>query len=243
MNKCPTAHIGAKYGQIAKRVLLPGDPLRAQWIAKTYLKDVKLVNSVRNMFAYTGTYKNVPITVMGSGMGVPSLSLYTYELYNFYDVSVIYRVGSAGVSIKSGCNVGDVILETEAWSDVPIKPWLNVKLDGKNLLKCDKHSAKNILDVAKKKGIKVYSRRVASTNFFYNVSSVERTHKITGAYALEMEGFGLLLQARMAKKKGASLVTVSDCFESGEEMSSKERQTTFYSMVEIALDAIIKEKV
>lgn len=242
MNKCPTAHIGAKYGQIAKRVLLPGDPLRAQWIAKTYLKNPKLVNSVRNMYAYTGTYKNVPITVMGSGMGVPSLCLYAHELFNFYGVSVIYRVGSAGVSTKSGCDVGDVILESEAWSDIPVKPWLNVKLDGKNLLKCNKHSAELIKSVAKKKGIKLFSRRVASTNFFYNVSSIEKTKKITGAYALEMEGFGLLLEAKIAKKTAASLVTVSDCFETGEEMSSKERQKTFYKMVEIALDAIIKEK-
>lgn len=241
--KNSTPHIGARKGQIAKRVIMPGDPKRAQWIAKTFLKNAKLVNDVRGMLAYTGTYKGVRVTAMAHGMGIPSICIYTHELYNFYGVEVIYRVGSCGVGNKCNCKLGDVIIETSGWSDIPIRHWTPVTTDQKNILLPTKSSVNLLNKTAKQLGISVVKKPAFCATFFYSKSNLKDTIRVTGSDVIEMEGFGLFLEAKGAKKKAACLLTVSDNIESGESMTPAARATTFYDMIELALEAIIKEKV
>lgn len=238
-----TPHIGARKGQIAKRVLMPGDPKRAQWIAKTYLKKAKLVNDVRGMLAYTGYYKNKPVTVMAHGMGLPSVCIYSHELYSFYGVKVIYRIGSCGVGNKAKVNVGDVILASWAYATTPIKPWLKVKPDGKNIMLPTKSCNDNIIKTAKKHHIVYHLKGVVCEDFFYKDTPINIIHKRTGTSVLEMESFGLFLEAKRMKRKAACLLTVSDNIDTGMALSPEARATTFTDMVELALESIINEKV
>lgn len=241
--KNSTPHIGAHKGQIAKRVLMPGDPKRAEWIAKKFLKNAKLVSDVRGMLAFTGKYKNVPVTVMAHGMGIPSICIYAHELFSFYGVEVIYRVGSCGVTNKARAKLGDVILTSSCWSDVPIKHWTKVKPDGPNLFRPTKSSIELIKKTAKKIGVFYRMMPAFSATFFYNSATFEQTRKLSGTCVSEMEGFGLFLEAKSHKKKAACLLTVSDNMETQERMSALARQTTFYDMCELAIESIIKERV
>ncbi|MBQ0045836.1 MAG: purine-nucleoside phosphorylase [Mycoplasma sp.] len=238
-----TPHIGAHKGEIAKRVIMPGDPQRAKWIAKTFLKNAKLVSDVRGMLAYTGMYKNVPITVMAHGMGIPSICIYVHELYSFYGAQVIYRVGSCGVTNAAHAKLGDVILTKSCWSDVPIKHWTKVKPDAPNRFYPTPSCVKNILETAKEKGIVCKQENAFSATFFYNSATFAQTKKLSGASVSEMEGFGLFLEAKSHKRKAACLLTVSDNMETGEAMTALARATTFHDMAELALEAIIKERV
>lgn len=238
-----TPHIGAHKGQIAKRVLMPGDPKRAEWIAKTFLKNPKLVSDVRGMLAFTGKYKNVPVTVMAHGMGIPSICIYAHELYSFYGVQAIYRVGSCGVTNAAKAKLGEVILASSCWSDVPIKHWTKVKPDAQCKFYPTKSSFDLILKTAKKLHISVKKRPAFSATFFYNSASFEKSRELSGTCVHEMEGFGLFLEAKSHKRKAACLLTVSDNMQSGESMSAKARATTFHDMAELALEAIIKERV
>lgn len=238
-----TPHISAHKGQIAKRVLMPGDPKRAEWIAKTFLKSPKLVSDVRGMLAFTGKYKNVPVTVMAHGMGIPSICIYVHELYKFYDVQVIYRIGSCGVMNGAEAKLGEVILAKSCWSDVPIKHWTKVKTDSPGRFNPTPCCMENIKKTAKKLGINIKERNAFSATFFYNSATFETTKKLSGAAVSEMEGFGLFLEAKSHKRKAACLLTVSDNMETGEAMSALARATTFHDMAELALESIIKEKV
>lgn len=238
-----TPHNGARRGQIAKRVIMPGDPKRATWIATTFLKNAKLVNDVRGILAYTGTYKNVPVTVMAHGMGIPSVCIYTHELYDFYKVKVIYRIGSCGVCNKAKCNLGDVILVKYAWADVNIKDWMKVKLDKPHILFPTKSCLENIKKTAKQLNVVYREKPVTCDLFFYKDISMKKYVEKTGCYILEMESWGLFLEAKRAKAKSACLLTVSDNVDSGEGMSPEARATTFTDMVELALESIIKERV
>lgn len=238
-----TPHNGARRGQIAKRVIMPGDPKRAAWIAKTFLKNAKLVNDVRGMLAYTGTYKNVPVTVMAHGMGIPSICIYTHELYDFYKAKVIYRIGSCGVTNKAKCSLGDVILVKEAWSDTPVKYWINVKTDKPKVFLPSSTCVKNIKNTAKKLKIVYKEKKVSCDLFFYKDASTKQILAKTGCDILEMEAWGLFLEAKRNKAKAACLLTVSDNVDSGEGMSPEARATTFTDMVELGLESIIKEKV
>lgn len=238
-----TPHIGAKKGQIAKRVLMPGDPKRAEWIAKTFLKNPKLVNDIRGMLAFTGTYRNIPVTIMASGMGIPSLCVYVHELFTFYGAKAIYRVGSCGVTNKAKCNLGDVILCSSCWSDMPIKHWTKTKTDAKNRFYPTKASNKLILETAKKLGTEIKIRDSFSASFFYNSATIDETLKITGTSVTEMEGFGLFLEGKTHKGHVACLLTVSDNVENKEAMTPLARQTTFYDMAELALESITREKI
>lgn len=238
-----TPHISAHKGQIAKRVLMPGDPKRAEWIAKTFLTKPKLVSDVRGMLAFTGTYKKVPVTVMAHGMGIPSVCIYAHELFSFYGVEAIYRVGSCGVTNDAKCKLGDVVLAKSCWSDVPIKHWTKVKPDAPNRFNPTKSSMDIITKTAKKIGIDYKLRDAFSATFFYNSATFAETKKLSGTSVSEMEGFGLFLEAKSHKKKAACLLTVSDNMESGESMTALARATTFKDMVELALESIIKEKV
>lgn len=238
-----TPHIGAHKGQIAKRVLMPGDPKRAQWIAKKYLKSPKLINEVRGMLGYTGTYKGVPVTVMAHGMGIPSICIYVHELFTFYGAKAIYRVGSCGVTNRAKAKLGDVILAKSSWSDLPIKHWTKTKPDAPNRFFPTPVSQELIKKTAKKLGIAISEQETFSASFFYNQSTCDTTFKITGSAVSEMEGFGLFLEGKTHKGHVACLLTVSDNMESGEAMSPQARATTFDDMVQLALESIIKEKI
>lgn len=234
-----TAHNKAKKGEIAKIVLMPGDPLRAKWIAETFLTDVKLVNDIRGMYAFTGKYNNKELTVMGHGMGIPSIGIYSYELFNFYDVDIIIRVGSAG-SYSKDVNVGDLILAKDCYSDstyadiIGIKP-VNKKLPATNELN------QLILETAKQENIPLVYSTVHSSDVFYgNTKSVEELRKETDSVVVEMESLGLFANAIKLNKKATTLLTCSDSLVTHEAMSAEDRQNKFINMIKLALKAIEK---
>lgn len=236
----PTPHINAKAGQIAKRVIMPGDPKRAQWIAETFLTNPKLVSDVRGILAYTGKYKNVPVTVMAHGMGIPSACIYTYELFNFYGVDVIYRIGSCGVTNKAGVKVGSVVLASKAWSDTPTACMRVHPVN--NYFYPTTSCVKNIESVAKKHKIAYSKQPVICENFFYKEPAKGSKFKLP-CEVIEMESWGIFLNAKLANKHAACLLTVSDNIQTHESMSAIERQTSFKDMVKLALESVILEKV
>lgn len=230
-----TPHINAKKGEIAKTVIMPGDPLRAKNIAETFLDPgYKLVNSVRNMFMYTGTYKGKQITIAGSGMGCPSIGIYSYELFNFYDVDRIIRIGSAGSYIEE-LGLYEVVLATEAYADSDSFRKLALGKDG-NIAYPAETLNKEIESIASDLGHKLTKGRVHSSDVFYSVVPLEERIKETQAVCVEMESYALFTNAEKAGKEAACLLTISDNLITKEETSSQERQTAFVKMVEIALN-------
>ncbi|QZX49024.1 purine-nucleoside phosphorylase [Mycoplasma sp. E35C] len=234
-----TPHIKAKKEDIAKTVLMPGDPLRAKWIAETFLENPKLVNEVRNMYAFTGTYKNKPITVMGHGMGNPSIGIYSHELYNVYDVDNIIRVGSCGALVE-GIKLGDVILESEAFSESPYAKLIGVEVKNKT-----NYPSEKILELsrqtAKELNIKYHEGLVICEDAFYQtLYTPKQAYENWKAIAVEMEGFALNANAQKAKKNSMTILTVSDSLVTHEEMSPEKRQTSFKDMIELALNVAIK---
>lgn len=230
-----TPHNEAKKSDIAKIVLMPGDPLRAEWIAKTYLTKPKLVNKVRGMYAYTGIYKNKRITVMGHGMGIPSIGIYSYELFKFYDVDYIIRVGSTG-GYKKDIQVGDVIISKSAFSESNYAIDVGLKTHSKTL-----YPSKCLFDLAVAKanelGIRHHLSQVFSEDVFYNkytlLQNVKRSHN---SDCVEMEAFALYANADLLHKQALVLLTCSDSFVSHKSMSPEQRQKSFKSMVELALN-------
>ncbi|UWD34422.1 purine-nucleoside phosphorylase [Mesomycoplasma molare] len=229
-----TPHINAKPGSIAKTVLMPGDPLRAKFIAETFLTNVELVNTVRNMFMYTGLYKGKPITIAASGMGVPSIGIYSYELYKFYDVERIVRIGSAG-SYKEDLKLYDVLLVDSAYSDSHSYSQL-VLGENTHVLEPSKKLNAQLLENALKLGIDLHLGRVHSSDVFYASRPLSKTIEITQADAVEMESFALFANAKKLNKEAACLLTISDNLITKEETSSEERETKFLKMMEIALE-------
>jgi purine-nucleoside phosphorylase len=230
-----TPHNRAVEGQIAKTVLMPGDPLRAKFIADTFLENVEMFNDVRNMFGYTGTYKGHKISVMGSGMGMPSIGIYSYELYALYGVENIIRIGSAG-SYSKDVNLYDVVLADSAWSessfaltafgykeDVMLP---SVKLNG------------SLISAAKRLDIPFVLGRIHSSDVFYRDSGVsfEDIFKQTGSVAVEMESYALFANAKKLGKHAACLVTISDSLVTHEVTTAQERQNSFTKMMQIALE-------
>lgn len=234
-----TPHNQAKKEEIAKKVLMPGDPLRAKFIAETFLENAKLVNQVRSMFAFTGTYKGEPVTVMASGMGMPSMGIYSYELFSQYDVEQIIRVGSAGAYVPE-LKVKDVVLVESAWSESSYARTQNGY--DKDIILPDKALNDKILKAAENLGIPVKVTRVHSSDVFYCEDNVDdyreinRKHQCT---CVDMESFALFHNAGVLKKKAACLLTISDSFTSNEQTTAEERQTSFVDMMKIALDASI----
>ncbi len=229
----PTPHIEAKKGEIAKKVLMPGDPLRAKYIADNFLTDVKLVNKVRNMFAYTGKYNGKEVTVMGSGMGSPSIGIYSYELYSGYDVETIVRIGTAG-GLDDKLKIGDVVIAMGACTD---SNYINqLKYDGTVAPIGDFETIKNIYDTAISANKNVYVGNVFTSDIFYNEKNEDWT-KI-GVLAVEMETAALYMNAMLLGKKAGSMCTISDIPKTGEGMTSEERQNSLNDMIEIALKAI-----
>lgn len=234
-----TAHNTAKKGEIAKVVLMPGDPLRAKWISETFLTDIKKVNEIRGMYAFTGKYKGKEVTIMGHGMGIPSIGIYSYELFHFYDVDVIIRIGSAG-SYSKDINVGDLILTKEAYSDSLFAKTIGVNAH-KNMLSASKEINDLIKKIANQNNQKIVETTVHSSDVFYgNVLNIEQIIKNTNnSKVVEMESFGLFANAIKLNKKAATLLTCSDSLITHEAMSAEDRQTKFVDMVKLALETAI----
>ena len=239
MLNIPTPHIEISDKElVAKTVLMPGDPLRAKYIAETYLTDVVKVNNVRNMFGYTGYYKGKKVTVMGSGMGMPSIGIYSYELFNFYDVDTIIRIGSAGSYVKD-VDIYDVVLVKDAYSESSFAKTAYGYEE--NILEASKKTCADLEKAATKLGYIIYPGRCHSSDVFYRHKGnvLEDVAKKYNCTAVEMESFALFANAKYLGKNAACLLTISDSFISHKVTSAKERQESFNKMMEIALESIL----
>lgn len=235
----PTPHNEAERGMIAPVVLMPGDPLRAEFIANNYLSDVNKFNSVRNMFGYTGVYNGKRISVMGSGMGMPSMGIYSYELYSMYDVENIIRIGSAG-AYSGEVNVGDIVLVTESYSESTYAKTQS-GYEGDRVYPSEELN--NIIcNTAERIGQKITKGCVHSSDVFYKQDKTPYYEKMCselGCLAVEMESFALFHNASMLGKNASCIVTISDSFVSSEAMSAQERQNSFTRMMKLALESAV----
>ena len=234
MAMVPTPHNGAKEGDFAKTVLMPGDPLRAKYIAETYLENPRLVTSVRNMLGYTGAYKGKEISVMGGGRGMPSVGIYTYELFNFYGVDNIIRIGSAG-ALSDKLKLKDVVIGMGACTDSNYAAQYG--LPGTFAPIADYGLLRRAVEVAEKQGTNVVVGNVLSSDAFYNANkNANDLWKSMGVLAVEMEAAALYMNAAKAGKNALCILSISDHIYSGEELSAEERQVGFGKMMEIALE-------
>ncbi len=238
MNKnIPTAHIEvADPSKISKTVIMPGDPLRAKFIADKFLKNVIQINQVRNMLGYTGEFNNTKITVMGSGMGMPSIGIYSHELYAFYGVENIIRVGSAGAYIKD-LNLYDVIISTSAYSE---SNFTEIVLGEKiNTLYPSQALNEQLFHSAQKMNLAYTKGKVHSSDVFYrkNFDDFKRIHREQNCIAVEMESFALFANAKAQNKNAACILTISDNLATHETTHSTARENAFIQMIEIALNA------
>lgn len=229
-----TPHNAAEKGDIAKKVLMPGDPLRAKYIADNFLEDVKCFNTVRNMLGFTGTYKGKEVSVMGGGMGMPSIGLYTYELYHFYDVETIIRIGSTG-GIQDDVKALDVVIGMGACTDSNYAAQFN--LPGTFAPIADYELLAKAVEVAKANDISVKVGNILSSDVFYNDDpNYNDNWKKMGVLAVEMEAAALYMNAARAGKKALCLLTVSDHIYRHEELSAEQRQNGLNDMIKIALE-------
>ena len=234
MTNIPTAHNSAKAGDFAKTVLMPGDPLRAKYIAEPYLENPRQVNAVRNMFGYTGTYKGKEISVMGGGMGRPSIGIYSYELFNYYDVDQGIRIGSAG-AIQDNIKLMDVVIGMGACTDSNYA--YQYGLPGTFAPIADYELLNRAVETAKRQGTNVVVGNVLSSDVFYNaMSNVNDLWRDMGVLAVEMEAAALYMNAAKAGKKALCMLTISDHLYTGESLSAEDRQLGFGKMMEIALE-------
>lgn len=230
----PTPHNHANVGDIAKTVLMPGDPLRAKYIAETYLTNPVCFNTVRNMLGYTGEYQGKRISVMGSGMGIPSMGIYSYELYHFYEVESIIRIGSAG-GIADGVALRDLVLAMGGCTDSNYGS--QFRLPGTFAPTADFSLLEKAVQAARKMGVPHHVGSVISSDLFYGDYADSLTDwKKMGVLAVEMESAGLYMNAARAGKKALAMFTVSDLPLTGEGLSADDRQMTFTQMMEVALE-------
>lgn len=235
-----TAHIESKLEDIAPIVLMPGDPLRAKYIAENFLEDAKLVNKVRNMFAYTGLYKGKKVTVFASGMGIPSIGIYSYELYNFYNVEKIIRIGTCG-SFHEDIKLLDVILSNGAYC----KSYFDVLLDGVDVdfMQSSADLNRQIMNTAKKNNIDLKIGKTITSDVFDlycdDQEKFRRNYPDMNFLAVEMEAFGLFYIAKKLGKEASCLMTVVDSLYDKRSLSSEERETSLNKMIEVALESII----
>ncbi len=233
-NLKPTPHNLAKPGDIAETVLLPGDPLRAKFIAETYLEDAKLYNNVRGMLGYTGTYKGKRVSVQGTGMGMPSMGIYSYELIHFYGCKNLIRVGTAG-GMHPDVKLYDIIFGMGACTDSNYAA--QFELPGTFAPICSYELLQKAVNVANKKNIPVKIGNICSGDVFYNAKKDGLKEWIKlGVLAGEMEAAALYMNAAYAGVNALCIVTVSDVILTGEQTTSEERQTSFTKMMEIALE-------
>ena len=233
-----SVHISAKKGEIADTILLPGDPLRAKYIAETFLEDVVQYNEVRNMFGYTGTYKGKRISVQGTGMGVPSIAIYVTELMQEYDVQKLIRVGTCG-AIQKDVKVRDVIIGQSASTDSSLnKVLLN---DLAYAPTADFNLLYKAYEAGKAAGLNLRVGNIFTADLFYNDEADYKKWADYGILAVEMESAALYTLAAKFNRQALSILTVSDHILTGEATSSEERQTTFNDMIVVALEAAIQE--
>jgi purine-nucleoside phosphorylase len=234
-----STHIGAEPGQIAERVLMPGDPLRAKWIAETFLEGAECYSSVRNMFGFTGKYSGVDVSVQGSGMGMPSCAIYTHELINDYGVNTLIRVGSCG-ALSTELQLRDVIAASGSSTDSAMN---RLRFDG--LIDyapvADFHLLRAAVDAAESRNVELHVGPILAADAFYT-DRPDLYDKLAdyGVLAVEMESAALYTIAARYRARALTLLTVSDHLKTGEHTTAQEREQTFTHMVEVALDAIIR---
>ena len=236
----PTPHNEANYGDIAKTVIMPGDPLRAKAIAEKYLDNPKLVNQVRGMYAYTGTYKGKEVTVMGHGMGMPSAGIYFYELFKIYDVEKIIRIGSCGTYEKD-VNLMDIILVDKSYTESNYAYTLNN--EHVNWAESDNEVTNNLAKTAELNNIKLHRGNAIASDCFdaymTDVKSfIERLPKDQNLIAVEMESFALFYIAKILNKKAGCLLTCVDSYYKKDYVSSDDRQNSMDNMIKIALESV-----
>lgn len=234
MANYPTPHINATPADFAPTVLMPGDPLRAKFIAETYLTDARLVNNVRGIHGYTGTYEGTPVSVMASGMGMPSIGIYSYELFNFFDVKTIIRVGSAG-ALNPDIKVRDIVLgqgacTNSAYASQYGLPGTYAPIASYNVLR-------TCADIATEMGVPFHVGNLLSSDTFYadNGAEANAAWAKMGVMAIEMEAAALYMNAARCGKQALAMCTVSDHIITGEATTAEERQNSFTQMMELAL--------
>ncbi len=237
MSNIPTPHINAKIEDIAKVVLMPGDPLRSQFVAQNFLKNSVLFNNVRGVQGYTGEWNDVRVSVMASGMGMPSIGIYSYELYNFYDVDCIIRIGSAG-ALQERVAMRDIVLGMGACTNSSYVQQYG--LGGSFAPICDFETLECAVSVAKDKGLKYHVGNLLSSDTFYDEMGGGLRWQKMGVLAVEMEAAALYMNALRAGKKALAICTISDSLVTGESTDSEERQKGFTDMMKLALDVAAK---
>ena len=232
-----TPHNSAAKGEIAKTVLMPGDPLRAQFIAENFLTDAKLVNNVRGIHGYTGTYQGVPVSVMASGMGMPSMGIYSHELFAFYDVENIIRIGSAG-AMTERLKLRDVVAAQAACTNSNYIAQFG--MPGTFAPIADFELLETAVAIAREKGVRMPVGNVLSSDNFYDASGKTMDWAKMGVLAVEMEAAALYMNAARAGKRALAICTVSDQLVRQEFTTSEERQTGFTQMMQLALETAVK---
>lgn len=235
MKKTPTPHIGAQYGEIAETVIMAGDPLRVKLMAERFLENPVLFNQVRGMLGYTGTYKGKRVSVMGHGMGCPSLGIYTYELYHFYDVKTIIRVGSAG-SINMDLHVGDLVLAMGACTDSNFAKQFEMPGSFAPIANFD--LLRKAVETCERMGCRYQVGNVVTSDFFYSDHPHNEQWMNMGVLAVEMEIAALYMNAARAGKRALAICTVSDHILTGEATTAEQRQETFTNMMDVAFSLL-----
>ena len=235
VDKTPTPHIGAKLGDIAETVIMAGDPLRVKFMAENFLDDPVQFNSVRGMLGYTGTYKGKRVSVMGHGMGMPSIGIYTYELYNFYGVKTIIRVGSAG-SIQHDLHVGDLVVAMGACTNSNYA--CQYELPGSFAAIADFGLVRGAVETCERLGYRYKVGNVFSSDVFYSENAHNDKWINMGVLAVEMEIAALYMNAARSGNRALGICTISDHILTGEVTTAEERQTTFTHMMDVAFSLI-----
>ena len=234
-NQVPTPHIGAQYDEIAKTVIMAGDPLRAKLMAERFLTDARQVNNVRGMLAFTGIYNGKPVTVMGHGMGIPSIGIYSYELFNFYDVETIIRVGSCGAR-QNFIHIGDLIIAQGACTDSNYAQQYD--LPGVFAPIANFDLCRQAADACEKFGYTYHVGNVFSADVFYSEDARKNNWTKMGVLADEMEAPALYMNAARAGKRALVICTVSDHMLTGEVTTAEQRQNTFTQMMDVAFSLL-----
>ncbi len=238
MKNYPTPHINALPSDFAKTVLMPGDPLRAKFIAENFLNDAELVNNVRGIQGFTGTFNGTPVSVMASGMGIPSMAIYSYELFNFFGVENIIRVGSAG-AINKDIKVRDIVLGMGACTNSNYAS--QFALNGTIAPICSYKMLETAIEESKKLNATYHVGNLLSSDTFYNDNAdVTANWSKMGVMAVEMEAAGLYLNALRSGKNAIAICTISDHILTGEATSAEERQNSFTDMMKIALNTAVR---
>ena len=234
-NKTPTPHIEAKFGEIAETVIMAGDPLRAKLMAERFLENPVQYNNVRGMLGFTGTYKGKRVSVQGHGMGIPSIGIYTYELYNFYGVKTIIRVGSAG-AMHPDLHIGDLVIAMGACTNSNYAS--QYRLPGTFAPIADFDLTRRAVEAAEKFGFRYKVGNVYSSDIFYDEYSSLADWQKMGVLAVEMEAPALYMNAARSSNRALCICTISDSLVTGEATIAEQRQTGFTNMMEVAFSLI-----